>query len=249
MQTRKLNAKFRIPGIDLPISELALGTAFFRRESAGEWFSMLDGFIEAGGTLIDSGRLYGDSEEVLGRWLESRETRERIVLITKCAHGEGVIPNENFPALVREELTTSLAMLKTDCIDLYLLHRDNQEMPVGEILGPLNGEIVRGRVRAIGASNWEYRRLTEANEYAEKRGWQGFAVVSNHISLAMPSAAFYRGLVSTDREGERWHGETGIPLVPWSSQARGFFTGQYAQEMRDSPAVASPSEKTFFTRM
>ena len=97
-----------------------------------------------------------------------------------------------------------------------MLHRDNQEMPVEKILAPLNEEIVRGRVRAIGVSNWEYRRLEEAREYADKRGLPGFAVVSNNISLALPAAAFYRGLVSTDRAGEAWHLDTGIPLIPWS---------------------------------
>lgn len=245
----KLEVKPLITESDKPVSRLALGTAFFRTDSAAEWFELLDAFIDIGGTLIDSGRVYGDSEEVLGSWMESRATRDRVVLITKGAHGPGVIPEENYPELVREELATSLKMLKTDFIDLYLLHRDNQEMPVWDILEPLNEEIARGRVGAIGASNWEYRRLSEANEYADRHGLHGFAVVSNNISLAMPAASFYRGLVSTNEKGERWHCETGIPLIPWSSQARGFFTGQYTREMRDDPDLASPPEKTFISRM
>ena len=102
-----------------------------------------------------------------------------------------------------------------------------QEIPVADILAPLNNELANGRIHAFGASNWEYRRLTEANKYADKHGMKSFAVVSNNISLALPTASFYKGLVSTDKVDERWHQETGIPLIPWSSQARGFYTDQY----------------------
>ena len=199
-----------------------------------EVLALLDAFVAAGGTLLDSGRIYGDSEEILGRWMESRGTRDRMVLITKGAHGEGVIPAD-YPQVLREELDTSLQQLRTDCIDLLMLHRDNQMMPVADILGPLNEVIATGQIRAIGASNWEYRRLTQAGEYADKHGLQGFSAISNNISLAVPTAAFFSGLVSTDREGERWHRETGIPLIPWSSQARGFFAGACPRPQRDNP--------------
>lgn len=245
----KLEAKYRIDGIDAPVSRLALGTAFFRNDSAAKWEGLLDAFVEIEGNLIDSGRVYGDSEEVIGRWLESRGARDRVVLITKGCHGRGIIPEEEFPGVLGAELDVSLRMLRTDRVDLYMLHRDNLEIPVGEILAPLNEEIDRGRIRAIGASNWEYRRVAEANEYAEKRGLRGFAAVSNTLSLAAPAAAFYPGLVATNREGERWHRETGIPLIPWSSQARGFFAGGYSREMRDDAELGSPPEKTFASRM
>ena len=245
----RLQAEPLIAGLDKPVSQLALGTAFFRAEGRDEFFELLDAFVEAGGTLIDSGRIYGDSEEIIGQWMEARKRRDQIVLLTKGAHGDHAIPETDYAQVVRRELSTSLQALKTDFIDLYFLHRDNQQMPVGDILGPLNEELARGRVRAIGASNWEYRRLTEAAEYADKHGVQGFAAVSNNISLALPQAAFYRGLVSTDRQGERWHLEKGIPLIPWSSQARGFFTGQYTPQMRDDPSLVSAPENAFTQRM
>ncbi len=241
----KMDAKRLITDIDKPISQLVLGTAFYRTENREQWFDILDAYIEAGGTIIDSARAYGDSEEVLGLWMERRKNRDQAIIVTKCGHGkDGALPADNFPGVVTEELTTSLQTLRTDHLDLYLLHRDNQEMPVAEILEPLNREIADGRVHAIGASNWEYRRVTEANEYAYKRGLKGFAVVSNNISLAIPAASFYRGLVSTDKMGERWHAETGIPLLPWSSQARGFFTGQYTRQMRDTSVSSFTSRMT-----
>jgi len=239
-----------IPGIEKSVSRLALGTAFFTVREQWAWFELLDAFLEQGGTLIDSARVYGDSEEVIGQWMASRGVpRERLVLITKGAHGTGVIPEAEYPQVVGEELDTSLRLLGTEYVDLYFLHRDNLEMPVAEILEPLNEEIARGRVRAIGASNWEYRRLREAAEYAQKRDLTGFAAVSNNLSLPRPAAAFYPGLVWVEEEGERWHTETGVPLIPWSSQARGFLTGQWSRRSRDEAAAAGLAEKTFDGRM
>ena len=239
-----------IPGIDQPVSRLALGTAFFTLDEREAWFELLDAFARCGGTLIDSGRVYGDSEAVIGQWLTSRQVaREDLVLITKGAHGKGIIPEAEYPQVVHEELDTSLELLQTEYVDLYFLHRDNMEMPVGDVLEPLNEELERGRVRAIGASNWEYRRLREAAEYAHQHGLMSFGAVSNTLSLARPAAAFYPGLVSVDAEGERWHAETGVPLIPWSSQARGFFTGQWTRQMRDEAGSAAPVEKTFDRRM
>jgi aryl-alcohol dehydrogenase-like predicted oxidoreductase len=243
----KMNAKSLIAGISKPVSRLALGTAFYNTANKEAWFDILDYYIEVGGTIVDTARSYSTSEEVIGLWMESRSTRDQIIIQTKCGiTGDNYLPADNFSEVVRNELTTSLQTLRTDYIDVYLLHRDNQEMAVAEILEPLNNEIANGRVHAIGASNWEYRRLTEASEYAYKHGMKGFAVVSNNISLARPTAAFYRGLVSTDKTGERWHEETEIPLIPWSSQARGFFTGQYTPEMRDNFALTQKGDS--FTR-
>jgi aryl-alcohol dehydrogenase-like predicted oxidoreductase len=246
----KMNAKPLIAGISKPVSQLALGTAFYSVNSKEEWFDILDHYVGFGGTIVDTARGYSTSEEVIGLWLETRATRNQIIVQTKCGlTGESYLPAANFPEVVREDLTTSLQALRTDYIDVLLLHRDNQEMTVAEILGPLNNELANGRIHAFGASNWEYRRLTEANEYADKHGMKSFAVVSNNISLAVPTAAFYKGLVSTDKTGERWHEETGIPLIPWSSQARGFFTGRYTTQMVDDLASASSELDGFTSKM
>ena len=180
--------------------------------------------------------------------MEDRSMRDRVIIVTKCGGEDGeFLPADDFPGIVRDELTTSLRMLRTDYVDLYLLHRDNPEMTVAEILEPLNHEIAGGRVHAFGASNWEYRRVTEANDYADKHGMKGFAVVSNNLSLAVPAAPFYPGLVSVDAEGERWHEETGVPLIPWSSQARGFFTGRYIPQMQKSDGFTSRMIEVYCT--
>jgi aryl-alcohol dehydrogenase-like predicted oxidoreductase len=245
-----MSAKSIIADIGKEVSQLALGTAFYNINSKEKWFDILDDYMRFGGTIIDSARGYATSEEVLGLWMESRSVRDKVIIITKCGlTGDGILPEENFPELVHRELTTSLKVLRTEYIDLYMLHRDNQSMPVQEILEPLNNEIAVGSIHALGASNWEYRRVTEANEYAYKHNMKSFAVVSNNLSLAVPTSSFYAGLVSTDKMGERWHRETGIPLVPWSSQARGFFTGRYGPQMRSDLASASSDLDSFTSRM
>ncbi len=241
----------QITGISTPISPFALGTAFYRMDDSAACFELLDAYVAAGGTVIDSARSYGQSEDVLGAWFAVRpDARDQVLLITKCGHGpEWKLPEPNFAVGVQKELATSLDTLKTDVIDLYILHRDNQEMPVSTILEALQQAIDSGQVRALGASNWEYRRVIEANGYAEQHGLTGFAVVSNTLSLAQPAAAFYTGLVQADPIGERWHQETGISLLPWSSQARGFFAGIVTPEMRDDPSIAMPEQPTFTSRM
>ena len=240
-----------IPGIDKPISPFALGTAFYRIDDSEHCFALLDAYVASGGTVIDSARSYGQSEDVLGHWFEARpDVRDRILLITKCGHGpELKLPEQNFAACVQEELAASLDTLRTEVIDLYVLHRDNQEMPVSTILEALQPAIVSGQVQALGASNWEYRRVIEAKGYADKHELTGFSIVSNTLSLAQPAAAFYTGLVHADPIGERWHQETGVPLLPWSSQARGFFTGVVTREMGDEPSIAEPEQPTFTSRM
>jgi len=196
-----------------------------------KWFAMLDQFLAAGGTLFDTSRIYGDgeSEAVLGAWLRERQVREQVVITTKCGHGGalGILPDQGFEAMVTEEVAKSLATLDTDYIDLLLLHRDNPVVPVARIVDRLNQELENGAIRAFGASNWGYERVEEANVYATRHGLYGFTVVSNHLSLAEPREPFYPRLVTVDGAGELWHERTRVPLLSWSAQARGFFTGRY----------------------
>ena len=227
--------RVEIDGIDKPVSPLALGTAFYKLADKDTWFGVLDRFVAAGGTLIDTARCYGQSEDVMGLWLASRDVRNQIILITKGGVGDNLgLSQEDFAPTIERELAQSLQLLGIDQVDLYMLHRDSPTVPVGAIMECLNRLREQGRVNALGASNWEYDRIAEANDYARKHGLVGFSSISNNISLAKPAAPFYPGLVSVDTDGERWHQQTGTPLVVWSAQARGFFTGRYAPAMRES---------------
>ena len=123
-----MDAKKLITGVSKSVSQIALGTAFYNIDSKEEWFNILDDYIKAGGTILDTARGYRGSEEVLGLWMENRSTRDQIIIQTKCGltGGDGYLPAGNFPEVVREEITTSLQALRTDYIDVLMLHRDNQ---------------------------------------------------------------------------------------------------------------------------
>ena len=244
----ELTSKHTLPGIDVPLSNLALGTAWFSLANVEPCFGLLDEFLRLGGTLIDSARSYGDSEAVLGQWLASRGTREQIVLLTKCAHGDAILPAADYEETVTREMSQSRATLGVDRIDLYLLHRDNPAVPVSRIVERLNREVEAGRARALCASNWSTARVDEANAYAAQHGLHGFRLVSNNLSLAVPRAPFYPRLVSTGAAGEAWHAATGLPLLSWSSQARGFFTGQTEPAMRAALQGQSIEDQDGHTR-
>ena len=220
-----MKAKHLLAGVSKPVSELALGTAHFANDQKDLWFDLLDRFAGDGGTTIDTARIYGDSEDIIGEWMGNN--RDRMLICTKGGHGDHILPRENPEKIIETELIESLEHLQTDYIDMYWLHRDNPEVPVGVILECLNEQVSCGRIRAFGGSNWTYNRVAQAEEYASENGLTGFAAVSNNLSLAVQSEPFYPGLVSCDEAGLHWHRETGKPLFAWSSQARGFFTGNY----------------------
>jgi aryl-alcohol dehydrogenase-like predicted oxidoreductase len=170
--------------------------------------------------------------------MEARGNREDVFLITKgglSTQDPCCLAVEDLEEEIEADLTESLERLRTDYVDLYFLHRDAPEVPAGRMVECLNRELERGRIRAFGGSNWEPCRIDEANEYARQHGLVGFAAVSNNLSLAVPTGPYYRGLVSTDEAGQRWHAETGLPLFSWSAQARGFFSGRFRPDVRDNP--------------
>ena len=154
----------KIDGVDKPVSRIAMGT--LNRHDLRHASVMYDDFFELGGTCFDTARTYGDgrSEATLGRWLRNRGLRDQTVVITKGAH----TPN-CYPEVVTTQLAQSLDALGTGYVDVYLLHRDNPDVPVGEFVDVLDEHASAGRIRAFGVSNWTIARFEEANEYAAKR--------------------------------------------------------------------------------
>ena len=158
-------------GLDNPVSVIGLGTATraFTPETYNRAAELLDAFLDAGGNCIDTAHIYGfgNSEKTLGRWLEESGRRGEIVLITKGCH-PAVDPQNLFgkawaprltPEAIRADLSESLERLRTDYVDLYLLHRDDEAMPTGPLVEALNQEQARWRIRAFGASNWRVERI------------------------------------------------------------------------------------------
>jgi aryl-alcohol dehydrogenase-like predicted oxidoreductase len=185
---------------------------------------MLDDFFEQGGNCFDSAYIYsgGASEKMLGHWVNNRAIREQVVILTKGAH----TPHCNPQALV-SQLQESLTRLQTDYVDIYMLHRDNLDIPVGEFMTALNEQKNAGRIRVFGASNWSLERIEEANAWATKHGMSGFSAISNNFSLARMVHPIWEGCLSaSDAQSRAWFTEHQMPLMPWSSQAQGFFAGR-----------------------
>lgn len=226
---------FTIPGLDKPCSQLMMGTDYYKPELLDTVGVLLDEYFALGGNALDSAHIYagGKSEETIGLWMESRGNRCEVIVLTKGAHHNASGPRVNKQA-IDEELAISLQRLRTDYVDLYALHRDDPNVPVGPIIDALNEHIEAGRVRAIGVSNWTHQRIQEANDYAEANGLVGFSFSSPNLSLAKANEPFWAGCVSADAADCAWHREKQFPLLSWSSQARGFFTGLFTPEVRDN---------------
>ncbi len=222
----------KIAGVDKPVSRLILGTMRHVVGDLPKTFAMLDRYVECGGNALDLAWAYGTEVQV-GEWLKQRGIRESMVLIGKAA-----APAQCTPAMASEQLLQSLERLQTPYLDLFLLHRDNPSIPVGEFVDCLNEHVSVGRIRAFGGSNWSWQRLEEANAYARRAGKIGFAASSPNFSLAVWNEPMWSDcLQAVDRASREWYSKTQMPLLAWSSQANGFFSGRFKPEDRDEPAL------------
>ncbi len=224
-----------IPGAGKPVSTLIKGTDYFTHDAYEKAVTNLNAFLEIGGNTIDTAHIYcgGQSEEVIGRYMQEHGNRDALVILTKGAHHDHNGARVN-PEAIRSDLLTSLERLQTNFVELYALHRDDESVSVAVILEALNEHIEAGRIGAIGASNWTWQRLQAANDYAAANGLTGFTFSSPNLSLAKANEPFWTGCVSADKQTLEWHEQTQLPLLSWSSQARGFFTGRFTPEVRDN---------------
>lgn len=224
-----------IQGVDKAISRLIMGTGDLRKLEEPERL-MLDAYIRAGGNTFDTAHQYRNKEVILGQWLAEKKLREKVVILTKGAHHDDGSPGPRVnPQAIRKDLTESLERLGTDYVDLYALHRDDPDAAVGPIMEELNEHIRASRIRAIGASNWTRRRIQEANEYAASHGLIGFTFSSPNLSLAKPKEPRWEGCVSADGDTCVWHAGNQLPLLAWSSQAGGFFSGHFTPDNQTNP--------------
>ncbi len=227
-----------VPGIDKPCSQLIMGSMIFSPENMDLTAELLDAFVAYGGNTIDTAHIYGGgkSEAALGQWLHKRNNRNNIVILDKGAHHDSTGPRVNRKCIAAD-LQDSLDRLQVDYIDIYMLHRDDPNTPVGVIIEALNEHIAGGFIGAIGTSNWTYERIQEANEYAVAHGLAGFTCNSPNLSLAKPMMPRWPGCISADEPYCDWHEKQQMPLMSWSSQAVGFFTGRFTPENTDNEEV------------
>ena len=219
----------------LCVSRLCLGGNRLGAELDGQAsFALLDAFVEHGGNFLDTAHVYADwlpdverscSEKTIGRWLRARPGLD-VVVATKAGHHRLHEPavRRLDRASLRQDVTESLEHLGLDRLHLVYLHRDDPDRPVEDILETL--EEMRGAelLRAYGASNWSTTRLQEADAVARRQA--PFRLVRGEAGPAMaarnPGAA-PGDLLAMDDASFGFHLRTGLPAVPYSAQAKGYF--------------------------
>jgi aryl-alcohol dehydrogenase-like predicted oxidoreductase len=236
-----------IPNTDLRVSALCLGAGPYGTEVPRDAaFALMDAFFEAGGSIFDSARVYADwlpnganaSERTLGEWIKHNGLRDQVYISTKGAHPALAtmhIPRMS-PQDISHDVSQSLHYLQTDRIDLYWLHRDAINVPVSEIIDALNMHVRAGQIRYFGCSNWTVSRIRAANAYAQQYNLAGFVANQPLWSLAAPNADMIsdKTLVLMSDEDIAFHRETGIAVMPFTSQAKGYFTKLAEGTLKDS---------------
>lgn len=218
------------------LSKIGLGTGRFGTVvSKEDSFQMLDMFYEHGGNVIDTARNYyewvengrGKSEETIGKWMSERGIREKVFISTKGGvrnEGKTFYMNLSKNNLL-EECGQSLDALQTEYIDIYLLHRDEPERPVEEIMENLQAVREKTKAKVIGVCNWSAERVKAANEYAGKNGLAPLDIVQTWWSIAAYTPNMWNDPTTTwmDSEMYEYLKENQLLAMAYTSQAKGFF--------------------------
>ena len=223
----------KIEGIDKPLSVFTFGTtgpAFSGNKK--EAFRIYDEAWEEGFRTFDTAHTYGAGEETLGEWLYQTGRRNEAVILDKgCNPGQEGCDDIFSAQTIREQIEESLLKLRTDHVELYILHRDDKNIPVDTIVEELNRLKDEGKVLRFGGSNWTFERVLAANRYAEEHGLTGFTAVSPAFSLADFIHDPWGGSVSIAGEQQApfraWLSETKTPVFCYSSLGRGYLSGKF----------------------
>ena len=220
----------KIKGLEKNISKLIMGND--NQTNYDEAAKLWDHWIEVGGNAFDNAHIYGGGsmETLLGKWHKSRNNLNDLVIIAKGAH----TPNCN-PKSISIQLTESLDRLECDTADIYIMHRDNLEIPVSEFIDVLNEEKQKGRIKIFGGSNWGLKRFQEANEWAKINNKLGFSILNNNLALCKMINPLWAGCVSSnDNKILKYLENTNTAHLSWSSQGRGYFLpDQITQKIED----------------
>ena len=209
----------KITGLEKKISKLIMGND--NQNDYDVAAKLWDHWIDVGGNAFDNAHIYGGGsmEALLGKWHKSRNNLKDLVIIAKGAH----TPNCD-PKSISTQLTESLDRLQCESADVYIMHRDNLDIPVSEFIDVLNEEKQKGRIKIFGASNWILQRFKEANEWAKLNDKFGFSILNNNLALCKMINPLWEGCVSSnDRKILEYLENTNTAHLSWSSQGRGFF--------------------------
>lgn len=231
----------RVPGAGKDISRLVQGAIMLSVETEAENMELLDAAFDAGCTTFDTAHVYGggDCDRILGRWMNQRGIRDRVVVLGKGAH-HNADRKRVTPFDITADIFDVLARMKTEYIDLFVLHRDDPSVPVGPVVEVLNEHKAAGRIHAFGGSNWTVNRILEANAYAKAHNLTPFVMSSPHFSLAEQIEAPWDDCITitgaANHEQRVWYEREHFPLFCWSSLAGGWFSGRLTRENQEEHA-------------
>jgi aryl-alcohol dehydrogenase-like predicted oxidoreductase len=227
------------------VAPLALGGNVFdwtANETAS--FAVLDAFVDAGGTMIDTADVYsawvpghkgGESEALIGRWLKRDPAkRDKVVIATKVGFLDGEMVDGEYvaaldPDVIAKACDASLERLGVDTIDLYYQHRDSETVPLADSLGAFELLREQGKIRATGLSNFAADRVGEAVSVARTCGYMPPVALQPMYSLVERNAFEGELRASAIRNG--------LAVFPYFSLANGFLTGKYRSKDDVSKSV------------
>jgi aryl-alcohol dehydrogenase-like predicted oxidoreductase len=219
----------KIPHLDKPISKLVMGVIPLPQDDLVRAFELLDAYRTIGGNVIDNSYTYGPGISGVMRAYYEKNGEDALIRLDKGNHHAS--NNDEGRRVTKqamdEQIKANLERQGVSYSDLYLLHRDDERVPVGEIVEWLNEHRAAGRIHAFGGSNWRHTRIAEANEYADKHGLQGFSASSPNLSLAIANEPmWWEALsISNDKAARAYYRESRVPVFSWSSGGGGFFAG------------------------
>lgn len=229
--------RIQIKETTLALCPIGFGTAnagvAWDKEDA---FKMLDQYVSLGGNVIDTARIYNDwipgeigrAERVIGDWIEYRGGHDDLVIMTKGGHPS--LDNMHQSRLSREEMRSdlekSLAALRIHCIDIYFYHRDDENLPISQLIETMEDFVRKGKIKYYGCSNWTTSRMKEAMAYCQEKGYRGFVANQALYNIASKAMKPYPDdtMVIMDDEMLEFHQESTVLAMPYFSLCSGFFT-------------------------
>ena len=214
---------------DLDISSIVMGSAMSMSHLPKDvYYSIYDTYFEAEGNIVDTARSYGTGgrlEKQVGDYLKETGRTDDVIISTKGCHPFHDGPSRLSFADMQTDIDESLEALHRDHIDIWWIHKDDENVPVEGIVDSFNHFIKAGKVFAVGCSNWTVDRIKAANDYAKATGQYGFSASQINWSLATTLREFFHDPTNKtmDDYSYDWYYANNMPIFSFSSQAQGFF--------------------------
>ncbi len=232
-----------IPRLEKKVSKLIIGNDYFKEYYQAE--KLWDYYFSNGGNTFDNSIYYkeGLTEKFLGKWIKSRNNEKEIVVISKVGD------EKTKPSEIKNLLNISLERLKLNSIDILILHRDNIDVPVDEILDSLNDLIDAKLIKLFGASNIGIQRLKKGKIWAQNNNKSSYEIINNNLSLAKMMKPLWDGCISSNNnEYLNFLEKEKTQHFSWSSQARGFFIEESFLKKMLRKKVNQKLKECFFSK-